>query len=266
MAENEKSWMPHLRSIPADEVIRHAIQHYLLPLIFGGGGLLTFLASKFGDVPKFSSVEWVAVFLLFSLGIALVWGCYEYIGLVRVRKKNAKAPNPKVVSGISSAEATETAQSFPMQRHVYVGNIIPRLDELFESKRLSVTFFCFNGNSSPLYIGDIRGFSEVSARSFKHIKLPPPSLMSNFGRDFLPCSELYIEIEQKIPDEILHQVKQVIEGNETVFLRFVNLNVMLIDDKRNEIRLPVWSGVSISRKEQALVFGRVIEANSNVQL
>jgi len=64
----------------------------------------------------------------------------------------------------------------------------------------------------------------------------------------------------------LHQVKQVIEGNETVFLRFVNLNVMLIDDKRNEIRLPVWSGVSISRKEQALVFGRVIEANSNVQL
>ena len=67
---------------------------------------MTYLASVLGKVPEFSSVAWLSVFLGSSLAIALVWGVYEYVGLVRIRKANAKA-TVATVGGFGFAEALD---------------------------------------------------------------------------------------------------------------------------------------------------------------
>jgi hypothetical protein len=105
MAEKKK-WLPtELRTIPADEGIRHILQETIKfgwPFVAAGG--LSVSTWLWGRVPSLSSVEWTFVFLGFTIIIFLTWGIYEYVGLVRIRKKNSKEPvQPVAAFGFAEA-------------------------------------------------------------------------------------------------------------------------------------------------------------------
>jgi hypothetical protein len=114
MPEKEKGWLPNFRQIPIDETIRQAFGQ-LLFFIFGTGGLLSLLASIFGQVPRLTSVGWLTVFLGSSLGVALIWAVYEWASLARKRKNISVPP---VISG-SDQTASSKSPAVLMQ---LVGN------------------------------------------------------------------------------------------------------------------------------------------------
>jgi len=226
--------------------------------LFGAAGLLAQSRVQImapSDVPHWLGpiLTSATIFCFVAALIALFHTEDRAAGMAAIQKWRLRKPWER-------AEAVSQPQTASLAKQVYVGNITVSLNDFFEARRLAFTFACFNGSSVPLQVGDIKGSIELYSKP-----LPAPSLLSNFGRNILQFSEMYIEIEQKIPQDLYEIMVSSLEKEESIFIRFANLNVMLAGIGNANIRLPLWAGVTIAKRRETFATGRVIEASANIR-
>lgn len=147
-------------------------------------------------------------------------------------------------------EMTGTATGIVGLHGIYVGNIITSASGLADDRRLDFAIVGYNGSPETIRVADVTGRIRAGVGNMRdYVKLETPLFQGVLNA--APFTEFVLQMRQDVSTEQAQQYLEALEQKEHVGLDLRELNIVVasIVDPEKTLRLPLWDGVNLRRRD-----------------
>jgi hypothetical protein len=187
-------------------------------------------------------------------------------GILRRKESNAPTAEPSSAGG-DTARIIGTVNDPPSfdEKGLYVGRMQISEHQLAEKRTLEISAFCFNATGHAIRVARVDGtisVKEAGIEDPKTFQLPHPWLetkdQSPEQSQIKHGSEFQILLEQRVAPELADKILEA-KGQHAFHFELKQLNISIVTlDGKNTKRMPLWDGITLSRKDHYLLSGRII--------
>lgn len=171
-----------------------------------------------------------------------------------------------VVTGLF--DITGTATAITSLHGLYVGYIIASASGLADDRRLDFAIVGYNGSTETIRIGDVTGRIRAGVGNLRdYVKLDTPLFQGVLNA--APSTEFVLQMRQDVTGEQAQNYLNALEQNKHVGLDLRELNIVVSSTVNPEksIRLPLWDGINLSRRDD-IVSARntILEGSATISI
>ena len=147
-------------------------------------------------------------------------------------------------------DITGTATAITSLHGLYVGYIIASASGLRVDRRLDFAIVGYNGSAETIRIADITGRIRVGVGNLRdYVKLGTPLFQGVLNA--APFTEFVLQLRQDVTTEQAQEYLEALEQKKHVGLDLRELNIVVSSTVNPEksVRLPVWDGINLSRRD-----------------
>ncbi|MGB3723267.1 MAG: hypothetical protein WA979_10685 [Pacificimonas sp.] len=233
-------------------------------------GALSWVGNKLAFLSAYGWPEAVLFGLFFSAVLMILvtsslalWRYFKPLPEVASRtavKSQTGANNFRALRALFKGEDIST----PMGKRLYTGDVNLNARKLESDHVLEIGLFAYNATGFKLDLKRVDGFVTAAIPEDNSVKeeieLPPaaPLRARSPDRDIKPYESFLVVLEQPLRPHMAEKIKAAIDVGSVQF-RLADLNVVLSrsDDPVEEARLPLWDGVTLSKKAEWMHSGRL---------
>ena len=92
-------------------------------------------------------------------------------------------------------------------------------------------------------------------------KLPTPRIKQEMVPTSIGRGEFVVVLEQRVPRPLAERMGQMIDAGDTVSMGLNDLKI-LISSPHDKVRLPIWNSITINKRQDYVLTGRIIELSA----